>query len=101
MADWGDGEELYLQVAVSDTGKGLTDSEIKLLFKRFSQASPKTEKQYGGSGLGLFISRTLCELQGGQIGVSSAAGITKFSFFVRICAANPHIRHTWVLTFSR
>ncbi|KAK5131605.1 hypothetical protein LTR08_000792 [Meristemomyces frigidus] len=82
-ADWGDGEELWLQIAVLDTGRGLTEEEIRLLFKRFSQASAKTEKQYGGSGLGLFISRELCELQGGQIGVSSVAGKTTFSFFVK------------------
>ncbi|WPH04707.1 histidine kinase [Acrodontium crateriforme] len=80
---WGDGEDLYLQIAVTDTGRGLSEDEIKLLFQRFSQASPKTYKQYGGSGLGLFISRELCELQGGQIGVSSAKGKTTFTFFVR------------------
>ena len=53
------------------------------MFQRFSQASPKTYSQYGGSGLGLFISRELCELQGGQIGVSSGNGKTTFTFFVR------------------
>ena len=48
------------------------------------QASPKTYKQYGGSGLGLFISRELTELQGGQIGVHSVAGeTTTFTFFVK------------------
>lgn len=45
---------------------------MKLLF-RFSQASPKTYAQYGGSSLGLFISRELTELQRGQIGVHSVA----------------------------
>lgn len=80
--DWGKGDTLYLQVAVSDTGQGLREDETKVLFQRFSQASPKTYKQYGGSGLGLWISRELCELQGGQIGVSSSAGRTTFTFFV-------------------
>ncbi|KAF2772771.1 histidine kinase [Teratosphaeria nubilosa] len=82
-AEWGDGEELYLQVAVSDTGRGLSEEEMKLLFQRFQQASPKTYKQYGGSGLGLFISRELCELQGGQIGVCSCEGKTVLTFFVK------------------
>ena len=81
--DWGNGEILYLQIAVTDTGRGLSDDDMKVLFQRFSQASPKTYKQYGGSGLGLFISRELCELQGGQIGVSSGSGKTTFTFFVR------------------
>jgi PAS domain S-box-containing protein len=82
--DWGDGEQIYLEFAVQDTGRGLTDEEKKLLFQRFSQASPRTHVQYGGSGLGLFISRELTELQGGEIGVSSEAGKgSTFAFYVR------------------
>lgn len=82
LDDWGDGERIYVQIAVADTGRGLSEDEMKVLFQRFSQASPKTYSQYGGSGLGLFISRELCELQGGQIGVSSQNGRTVFTFFV-------------------
>lgn len=74
---------MYLQVAIQDTGQGLSDDEMKVLFERFSQGNTKTYKQYGGSGLGLFISRELCELQGGQIGVSSGGGKTTFTFFVK------------------
>lgn len=84
-SEWGDGQEIFLQICVEDTGRGLSAEEISLLFQRFSQASPKTYKQYGGSGLGLFISRELTELQGGQIGVSSK-GVGKgssFSFYIR------------------
>ncbi|KAI4708777.1 hypothetical protein J4E89_006178 [Alternaria sp. Ai002NY15] len=83
-SDWGDGEEIYLEFAVRDTGRGLTPEEKKLLFQRFSQASPRTHVQYGGSGLGLFISRELTELQGGEIGVSSEAGKgSTFAFYVK------------------
>lgn len=82
LADWEDGSEVYLQIAVTDTGPGLSKDEVKVLFQRFSQASPKTYKQYGGSGLGLFISRELCELQGGQIGVAVKDDKTSFTFFV-------------------
>lgn len=82
--DWGDGEEIFLEFAVQDTGRGLTEEEKKLLFQRFSQASPRTHVQYGGSGLGLFISRELTELQGGEIGVSSEAGKgSTFAFYVK------------------
>jgi hypothetical protein len=82
--DWGDGEEIFLEFAVQDTGRGLNDEEKKLLFQRFSQASPRTHVQYGGSGLGLFISRELTELQGGEIGVSSESGKgSTFAFYVK------------------
>lgn len=81
--EWGEGEDIYLQLAVTDTGSGLNEEQMQVLFKRFAQASPKTYKQYGGSGLGLFISRELCELQGGQIGVCSSADRTTFTFYVK------------------
>ena len=81
--DWGTGDKIYLHFAVQDTGRGLTDDEMKLLFIRFSQASPRTHVQYGGSGLGLFISRELVELQGGEIGVASRAGEgSTFAFYI-------------------
>ncbi|KAL1638338.1 hypothetical protein SLS56_000146 [Neofusicoccum ribis] len=82
--EWGSGEDIYLQLTVEDTGKGLSEAEMKLLFHRFSQASPKTYGEYGGSGLGLFISRELTELQGGQIGVASQAGKgSTFTFYIK------------------
>jgi hypothetical protein len=81
---WGTGEMVYLYVEVEDTGRGLDEKERNLLFGRFSQASPRTHVQYGGSGLGLFISRELTELQGGQIRVASKAGVgSTFAFYIR------------------
>lgn len=83
-SDWGDGEELYIAFAVKDTGPGLQDEDLKILFNRFTQASPRTHVHYGGSGLGLFISRELAELQGGEIGVSSEAGKgSTFGFYIK------------------
>lgn len=51
-------DEIYLTIAVKDTGRGITSDEMKHLFQRFMQASPKTYIKYGGSGLGLFVSRS-------------------------------------------
>ncbi|THV79850.1 hypothetical protein D6D29_06570 [Aureobasidium pullulans] len=83
-AEWGTGEELFLHFSVNDTGVGLTSAEMKNLFHRFSQASPKTHVTYGGSGLGLFICKELAELQGGRIGVSSTPGKgSDFKFYVK------------------
>jgi signal transduction histidine kinase len=81
--EWGTGERVYIHFAVRDTGRGLSPEEKKMLFQRFSQASPRTHVQYGGSGLGLFISRELTELQGGEIGVESESGKgSTFAFYV-------------------
>jgi CheY-like chemotaxis protein len=77
------GSDIFVQFAVQDTGLGLNPEEQKVLFKRFSQATPRTHVQYGGSGLGLFISKTLVEKQGGEIGVSSELGIgSTFAFYI-------------------
>jgi CheY-like chemotaxis protein len=74
----------FISCAVTDTGKGLSDEERKVLFHRFSQASPKTHIEYGGSGLGLFISRQITEMMGGQIGVShNQEEGCSFAFFVK------------------
>lgn len=66
--------QLYLKFAVEDTGRGLSPQEKTRLFNRFSQANPRTHIEYGGSGLGLFISRELTERQGGEIGLKSVIG---------------------------
>ncbi|GAB0135425.1 hypothetical protein EsDP_00003764 [Epichloe bromicola] len=75
---------LLLQFTIQDSGSGINDEDMKLLFRRFQQATPRTHVQYGGSGLGLFISRTLVEMQGGQIGVSSQEHEgSSFYFYVK------------------
>ena len=77
-------QTIFLHFSIQDTGRGISSTEFKQLFKKFSQASPKTYGKYGGSGLGLFITRDLVELQGGQIGVSSAQGKgTTFFFYIK------------------
>ncbi|EME87990.1 histidine kinase [Pseudocercospora fijiensis CIRAD86] len=78
-------KSLYLVCSVEDTGPGLEKHELASLFERFAQENPKTESRYGGSGLGLFISRDLTELQGGRIGVASQPGVgSKFVFSIEV-----------------
>jgi PAS domain S-box-containing protein len=90
LGDWGTGELLYIHFKVQDTGCGLTNAEKQILFQRFKQASPRTHAQYGGSGLGLFISKHLTELHGGQIGVASESGSgSQFALFVQARRSDP------------
>lgn len=66
---------------VSDTGKGIHEQNIKKLFCEFYQEAPSIPRSYGGSGLGLVISKNLVELMGGKISVESKLGEgTTFSF---------------------
>ena len=59
---------------VTDTGIGMTEEQIGRLFQDFSQAEASTAKKYGGTGLGLALSRRLCRMMGGDITVTSAPG---------------------------
>jgi signal transduction histidine kinase len=80
-----DSQDLYLSFSINDTGPGLKRAEMAALFQRFQQATPRTHVTYGGSGLGLFISKRLVELQGGRIFVDSVEekGST-FSFYIKV-----------------
>jgi len=61
----------WLQFSVKDTGIGLTQEQIKLLFSKFSQADSSITRKYGGTGLGLAISKKLANLMGGAMWVES------------------------------
>jgi signal transduction histidine kinase len=64
----------WVSVAVSDTGIGMTPEQMGRLFQEFSQASSATASKYGGTGLGLVISRRFCQMMGGDITVESEPG---------------------------
>ena len=68
------GETDWLLFRVRDTGIGLTDEQIGRLFQEFAQAEASTARNYGGTGLGLALSRRLCRMMGGDIEVESKVG---------------------------
>ncbi|NQX48506.1 PAS domain S-box protein [Paenibacillus tritici] len=63
--------EYLLEFSVRDTGVGIADSNLNLLFQSFSQLHPSINRKYGGTGLGLAICKQLVELMGGTIFVES------------------------------
>ncbi|MBM4440323.1 MAG: GAF domain-containing protein, partial [Candidatus Rokubacteria bacterium] len=64
----------WLAFSVRDTGIGMTPEQISRLFAQFSQVDTSTTRRYGGTGLGLALSRRLCRMMGGDIVVASDAG---------------------------
>jgi PAS domain S-box-containing protein len=69
-----DEQRTAIDFEISDTGIGIAEDKIDIIFERFTQASADTTRKYGGTGLGLTITKRLIELLGGNISVESKPG---------------------------
>ncbi|HHE64778.1 MAG TPA: response regulator [Bacteroidetes bacterium] len=69
-----DHKTISLRFEIRDTGIGISKEHQKKLFQSFSQVDTSTTREYGGTGLGLVISKRLCELMDGKMGVESDCG---------------------------
>ena len=76
--------ETLLKFVIVDTGIGIPTDKIDSVFESFNQASNETTRRYGGTGLGLTITKKLVELQGGKIKVESTVSEgSEFSFYLK------------------
>jgi len=82
----------YLKVQVSDTGCGISQEDIKKLFGMFAQAHQGIAQRYGGTGLGLWICKQLCQKMGGDLTVYSQLNKgTQFVFYIPIASHNERV----------
>ncbi|PKH68516.1 hypothetical protein CXF59_04135 [Flavobacterium sp. ALD4] len=89
-----DKDEVRIEFAISDTGIGISEDKLEYIFENFQQATSSSSRIFGGTGLGLGISKQLVEQQGGTISVKSKVdeGAT-FSFTLSFKKTNAEIKH--------
>ncbi|ONH68755.1 Histidine protein kinase NIK1 [Cyberlindnera fabianii] len=94
---------LMLEFCVSDTGIGIAQDKLDLIFETFTQADGSTTRKFGGTGLGLSISKKLIHLMGGEIWVTSKSRVGSHFYFT-ICVTpsveSPAKRDERLLTFN-
>ena len=84
------GEEVSVRIEVTDTGIGINSDQLTRIFDGFTQAEASTTRRFGGTGLGLVISKRLINLMGGELQVSSEVGVgSRFWFDIKLGISHP------------
>ncbi|HLK65280.1 MAG TPA: response regulator [Bryobacteraceae bacterium] len=92
------GSRSWVAFHVKDSGIGMTQEQAGKVFEAFTQADASTTRKYGGTGLGLTITRKFCELMGGNITVESELGKgTTFTIRIPVEVRDPKTAETMVL----
>ena len=86
---WEDAREIF-KFTVADTGIGMNKEQLGRMFQAFTQADASTTRKFGGTGLGLVISKNFCQMMGGDITVESEEGKgTKFTIVLPVTVVDP------------
>ena len=83
-----------LEISVKDTGIGIPEEQIDLIFQSFQQATPSIERRFGGTGLGLSMVKYLVELHGGKLSVESVVGEGSRFYFTLPISHNQDLKNT-------
>ena len=91
----------YIEFFVSDTGIGIPNNKIRLIFDRFGQVNQESSQQPSGTGLGLPISKSLVNLMGGEMWVESVVGEGSCFYFTLPLVVEEPVEDTWVMISNK
>jgi len=83
----------WIQFRITDTGIGMTEDQLIKLFQTFTQADTSTTRKFGGSGLGLALTRRFCQMMGGDVAVNSVPGQSS-TFTIKVPALVSEMEHS-------